>query len=192
MPKSRLKAVLALLITLLWLAALLWAYWWFQVRYVRSFDNQAVIFAGESLRLPQTLAAQGTIRLVHFWDPACPCNVGNQQHLSELIERFAGQGVSFHVLQKPGSSGTLPAPLAKLQPIAQLQGAELLPSSPAVGIWDQQGQLAYFGPYSEGVSCNSSNSFIEPILEALIEGRTVKASNSMAIGCFCPWQPETK
>ena len=32
------------------------------------------------------LAGPGPIRVVHFWDPACPCNVGNQQHLGELIE----------------------------------------------------------------------------------------------------------
>jgi hypothetical protein len=57
-----------------------------------------------------------------------------------------------------------------------------------VAIWDGQGQLAYFGPYSEGLTCSSSNSFIEPILEALAEGRKVDASNTLAVGCFCDWQ----
>ncbi len=136
------------------------------------------------------MAGPGAIRLVHFWDPACPCNVGNQQHLGELIERFAGKGVEFHVLQKPGSQGRLPDNLAALRPLAGLPGSEQLPASPAVAIWDRDGRLAYFGPYSEGAVCTSSNSFIEPILEALLQGRPVDATHTLAVGCYCPWTPE--
>ena len=61
------------------------------------------------------------------------------------------------------------------------------PASPAVAIWDHEGRLAYFGPYSEGAVCTSSNSFIEPILEALADGRPVSAGNTLAVGCFCQW-----
>lgn len=57
-----------------------------------------------------------------------------------------------------------------------------------MAIWDQQGQLAYFGPYSEGALCTSSNSFIEPILEALVAGRPVRADSNLAVGCFCDWK----
>jgi hypothetical protein len=32
-----------------------------------------------------------------------------------------------------------------------------------------------------------SNSFIEPILKALLDGRQVQASNTLAVGCYCPW-----
>jgi hypothetical protein len=62
-----------------------------------------------------------------------------------------------------------------------------LPASPAVGIWDKNGNLVYFGPYSEGATCTSSNSFIEPILEALAQGRAVSATHTLAVGCFCQW-----
>lgn len=52
------------------------------------------MFSGDALQLPEELAGPGAIRLVHFWDPACPCNVGNQQHLAELIETYGpGRGV---------------------------------------------------------------------------------------------------
>ncbi|MEG2798234.1 MAG: DUF6436 domain-containing protein, partial [Pseudomonas sp.] len=60
-------------------------------------------------------------------------------------------------------------------------------ASPAVAIWDRQGRLAYFGPYSEGLICNSQNSFIEPILLALKSDRPVSATHTMAVGCYCPW-----
>ncbi|ATH84155.1 DUF6436 domain-containing protein [Pseudomonas sp. KHPS1] len=181
------KNLLIALLALAWLVGMLLAYRWFETRYMRTFDERAAVFSGAELRLPEAIAGPGAIRLVHFWDPACPCNVGNQQHLAELIEHYTPKGVQFHVVQKPGSQGRLPAELAALQPIDELPGSADLPASPAVAIWDKQGQLAYFGPYSEGLVCNSSNSFIEPILEALAEGRTVDASNTLAVGCFCEW-----
>ncbi|WP_054885489.1 MULTISPECIES: DUF6436 domain-containing protein [unclassified Pseudomonas] len=169
-------------------ALVLWqAYATFQSRYLRPFDNQTTFFDGSQLQLPADLAGPGPVRVVHFWDPACPCNVGNQQHLGELITQFAGQGVTFHVLQKAGSHGQLPANLSSLQPIAHLPGSEHLPASPAVAIWDRQGNLAYFGPYSEGAVCNASNSFIEPIIKTLLAGRKVSASNTVGLGCYCPW-----
>lgn len=191
MSRPSRKTLLASLIALLWIAAMLAAFWWFEARYVRPFDQQTALFAGAELRLPAELAGPGPIRLVHFWDPACPCNVGNQQHLGELIEHFGPLGVSFHAVQKPGSKGQLPATLSAMQALAPLPGSAGIPASPAVAIWDIQGQLAYFGPYSEGLTCNSSNSFIEPILEALAAGRPVNASNTMAVGCFCQWPTDT-
>ncbi|MNV89579.1 hypothetical protein D3C71_1838880 [compost metagenome] len=103
------------------------------------------------------------------------------------MNRFAGQDITFHVLQKPGSHGQLPANLTALKPLASLPGSEHLPASPAVAIWDHQGRLAYFGPYSEGAVCNASNSFIEPILQALSQHRAVTAGSTLAIGCYCPW-----
>ncbi|WP_443190831.1 DUF6436 domain-containing protein [Pseudomonas indica] len=187
MPLPRRKTILASLLAVVWLGAMLAAFWWYEARFIRPFSERTTLFAGDELRLPDELAGPGPIRLVHFWDPACPCNVGNQQHLAELIERYAPRGVALYAVQKPGTRGRLPDVLAGLRPIAQLPGADRLPASPAVGIWDAQGRLAYFGPYSEGATCTSSNSFIEPILEALAQGRSVDATHTLAVGCYCPW-----
>ncbi|EPL14826.1 DUF6436 domain-containing protein [Pseudomonas sp. CF161] len=187
MPKPYRTTLLASLLALI-CAGVLWAaYDWFQGRYLRAFSEHTAVFSGDPLQLPAELAGPGAIRLVHFWDPACPCNVGNQQHLGELIEHFGPLGVEFYAVQKPGSHGQLPVTLNALKPIATLPGAEQIPASPAVAIWDRNGKLAYFGPYSEGLTCNSSNSFIEPILQALHQGRTVDATHTLAVGCYCPW-----
>ncbi|OOV97501.1 DUF6436 domain-containing protein [Pseudomonas sp. MF4836] len=187
MPKPYRTTLLASLLALI-CAGVLWAaYDWFQGRYLRAFSEHTAVFSGDPLQLPAELAGPGAIRLVHFWDPACPCNVGNQQHLGELIEHFGPLGVEFYAVQKPGSHGQLPATLSALKPIAALPGAEQIPASPAVAIWDRNGKLAYFGPYSEGLTCNSSNSFIEPILQALHQGRAVDATHTLAVGCYCPW-----
>lgn len=187
MPTPNSKPLLTAITLVLCAAALWWAYDSFQARYLRPFDNQTALFSGDQLRLPANLAGPGPIRVVHFWDPACPCNVGNQQHLGELLDHFGPLGVEFTVLQKPGSHGLLPASLTRLYPMAGLAGSEQLPASPAVAIWDRDGHLAYFGPYSEGAVCNSGNSFIEPVLKALMEDRPVHASNTLAVGCYCPW-----
>lgn len=186
------KTLLSTSIALLCTAALWWAYDSFQARYLRPFDNQATLFDGSQLRLPPELAGPGPIRVVHFWDPACPCNVGNQQHLTELVDQYIPQGVEFYAVQKPGSHGQLPSTLSRLKTITVLPGSEQIPASPAVAIWDRSGKLAYFGPYSEGLTCNSNNSFIEPILQALSEGRAVGATHTLAVGCYCPWPEEAK
>ncbi|MCL7461305.1 DUF6436 domain-containing protein [Pseudomonas sp. NW5] len=190
MPSSRRKNLLIAVLALCWFVALGGLYAWYQSRYIRPFGETTVLFDAAALRLPAELAGPGNIRVVHLWDPPCPCNVGNQQHLSELIARFAEQGVSFHVWQKPGSRGRLPESLAALQPLRELPGAEQMPASPAVAIWDRAGNLAYLGPYSEGAVCTSDNSFIEPILDALIAGRPVLATGTLAVGCYCPWATE--
>lgn len=81
----------------------------------------------------------------------------------------------------------MPDNLRQMKILTALPGADQIPAVPAVGIWDRTGKLAYFGPYSEGLTCNSSNSFIEPILQALEDGRAVNATHTLAVGCYCSW-----
>ncbi|VVN81468.1 hypothetical protein PS718_01139 [Pseudomonas fluorescens] len=187
MRSSYRTALFASLLALVCAGVLWTAYDWFQGRYLRAFSEHTAVFSGDPLRLPDDLAGPGKIRLVHFWDPACPCNVGNQQHLTEMVEHFSARGVEFFAVQRPGSHGQLPTTLSSLKTIEVLPGAEQIPASPAVAIWDRSGKLAYFGPYSEGLTCNSSNSFIEPILNALTDDRPVNATHTLAVGCYCPW-----
>lgn len=175
------KRFLLVVAIVLWIGALACALWWYNHNFIRT-----EFFVGQHLQLPQTIAGAGKIRLVHFWDPGCPCNLGNQAHLADLTRDYAA-AVDFYHVQKPGSGGHLPKNLASLQPLALTPGQQALPASPAVAIFDNSGQLAYFGPYSEGAICNASNSFVEPILDALQQGRTVRAGSNLASGCFCTW-----
>jgi hypothetical protein len=145
----------------------LWAaYDWFQGRYLRAFSEHTAVFSGDPLRLPDDLAGPAPIRLVHFWDPACPCNVGNQQHLTELVEQYAAKASSSTPCKSPAATASCPH-LEQPENHHRPARPDQIPASPAVAIWDRSGKLAYFGPYSEGLTCNSSNSFIEPILKAL-------------------------
>lgn len=183
------KKILTGLLLGSWLTAMLATLWWYNGRYIRSFSDSATLFTGGELQLPAGLAGPGKIRLVHFWEPACPCNAGNQQHLAEIMQEF-GDFVDFYHVQKPGTSGQLAKPLRDMRPLQDLPGSEQLPASPAVAIFNKEGTLAYFGPYSEGAVCTSSNSFIEPVLEALQQDRSVAAANTLASGCFCDWDQQ--
>lgn len=191
-PSKRFLLILCLLALAIMLAIGGWVWARFGVAYLRPFsdqEQQAVFFQGGGLKLPAELAGPGKIRVVHFWDPQCPCHKETDAHLNYLISLYRFSGVEFYSVQKPGSVGEmLPFLRGKLTPLESLEGMESIPASPAIAIWDQQGRLAYAGPYSEGLVCNSSNSFVEPILDALSANRSVSAANTMAVGCYCDWQ----
>jgi hypothetical protein len=179
---TAIAVVLAILIALAW--------WWrFSVSNLRPYAEQAYFFSGDALRLPDELAGSGSIRFVHFWDPDCPCHRETDAHLNYLISLYRFSDVKFYSVQKPGSKGEMsPYLKGKLAPLDGLEGMETLPASPAVAIWDRQGNLAYAGPYSEGLVCNSSTSFVEPVLDALSSGRDISSTNTMALGCYCDWR----
>ena len=155
-----------------------------------AYAEQAVVFEDADLRLPATLAgATGRIRLVHFWDPDCTsCNRETSAHLSYLISMYQRANIDFYSIRKPGTEGQLPPFLqGKLQPLDAIEGMERIPASPSVAIWDAQGQLAYAGPYSVGMVCTSANSFVEPIIDNLIDGQPVEPFGMLVVGCYCRW-----
>ncbi|MFP4898105.1 DUF6436 domain-containing protein [Paraburkholderia sp. BR14312] len=157
---------------------------------VSSYSNQPVLFEDADLRLPPDLAGNtGRIRVVHFWDPDCvSCNEITDAHLNYLITMFRDADIDFYSVRKPGTHGQLPAFLrGKIKPLRGIEGMERIPASPAIAIWDANGKLAYAGPYSTGLVCSSNNSFVEPILNKLVEGLHVEPVPMVAVGCYCPW-----
>nr|WP_303637107.1 DUF6436 domain-containing protein [Stenotrophomonas sp. 704A1] len=172
-------------------AVALWQYFGYGEQ--STFAEQAIVFDDAQLRLPAALAGDtGRIRVVHFWDPACAvCNRETGAHLSYLISMYRRAGIDFYAVRRPGTQGELPTPLRdKVIHLATIEGIEHIPASPAVAIWDRSGHLAYAGPYSIGMVCNSANSFVEPLLDRLVRGDTVRPKGLLAVGCYCPWQAQ--
>ncbi|MCV6622330.1 MAG: DUF6436 domain-containing protein [Cellvibrionaceae bacterium] len=143
----------------------LFALWFFEWRWLGRFDESLVQFDGE--RLPAIAAGRVTVQ--QFLDPSCPCNRYVQQHSEELSSNYGAQGVAFQTVEPSQNVETT------------------IPSSPAVAIWTADGDLAYFGPYSNGVICNAKTSLIEPVLQSLQSGDNPMISNTAGVGCFCPW-----
>jgi hypothetical protein len=67
-----------------------------------------------------------------------------------------------------------------------------IPASPAAAVFNHEGQLAYFGPYSEGAACLTGNGdFVEQVLDKLLAGERPQQINTAAFGCFCDWNLHT-
>ncbi|HAD47546.1 MAG TPA: thioredoxin, partial [Idiomarina sp.] len=64
----------------------------------------------------------------------------------------------------------------------------LLPSTPAVIIYNANRQLVYLGPYADGAFCTTETSFVEQLLPE-INSNKLKANggwvNTVANGCYC-------
>ncbi|PAU88115.1 thiol-disulfide isomerase [Pseudomonas sp. WN033] len=164
----------------LWLAGLAWAFWWFEGRYVKAFDRPA-FFQGVAVTPP---FPTGAVQVVHVWRSGCPCNAGHQDYVNEMSERFAAQGVRFAragLADDPGLGGVLKD--LPYWPIPEEWAS--WPGAPAVAIWDATGHLAYVGPYSDGAHCNSDSSLIEPVLVALLQGRSVAITQQDTVSCLC-------
>jgi len=156
--------------------------------YLRDYSNTTVLFNPDDFSIPAELKNIKSIRVVHFWDPKCPCNEEPDSHLRDLISLHNTSNIKFYRVQKPDSTGDI-APFLRdvMQPLDKVEGMQLLPASPSLVIWDENDNLAYAGPYSEGVTCNSNNSFVEPVLEALVAGRKISVPGTIAVGCYCDW-----
>ncbi|MBB6520081.1 DUF6436 domain-containing protein [Pseudoteredinibacter isoporae] len=141
------------------------SFWLLEWRWLGRFDNSLAQFDGQNL----LAVSNGRITVQQFIDPNCPCNRYVREHQKELQAHYGPQNVRFDFLT-PSS----------LAPVS-------IPSSPAVAIWSGDGQLAYFGPYSNGIICNAKTSFIEPVLKQLKTGENPQITNTAGVGCFCPW-----
>lgn len=165
---------------LVWLAGLVWAYWWFEGRYIKAFERP-VFFQAEQVAPP---FAPGQVQVVHVWQSSCPCSAGHEAYVEEMTRRFAEQGVRFARSGQYPTSG-MPAGLSNLPywPIPQAWSG--WPGAPSIAIWAADGSLAYVGPYSDGAHCSADSSFVEPVVQALLAGRKVNITRQDAVACLC-------
>ncbi len=160
------------LIVSVWLFASAFAFWWFEYRYWGAYSEQLIIFDAEPIRKLYPILKKERLNvplIVHFKDEDCPCDRYRVAHL-ELIA--------------PMLEGTEQIVLSRHSTL--LKGVHI-PASPAVAIWDASGDLAYFGPYSSGMTCGKGFDFINMVLNKLALDENPKWINSQGFGCFCPW-----
>lgn len=174
------RAGLTVALILVWVAGLIWAFWWYEGRYARAFERPA-FFKGTPVEPP---FPAGNVQVVHVWQPRCPCNAGHEQYIAEMTERFAAQGVRFARAGADGSENAVG--LFEGLPYWPIPPAWAgWPGSPSVAIWDASGRLAYVGPYSDGMHCNSRNSFVEPVISTLLSGRSINITSQDTVSCLC-------
>lgn len=193
-----------------WLAAMAYAFWWFLVRDLRPFyqqpQEQYALFESAEMasHLSSFLQQEGDLErsggqvvVVHFWDPDCLCSRFNNSHVRSLIDDFGNRGVKFLIVlsstseqrERVWQKGRELFPSATLISSRTLALTTSIPASPSTAIIDSQGRLAYFGPYSLGGLCLSSDDgFVETILSTLLAGGQSELNTISGFGCFCAWR----
>lgn len=160
-------------IVIAWLIGCAGIFWWFEYRYWGAYDKQVIQFDTQAIRELYPILKQDTQSkplVVHFKDDDCPCERYRLDHINTM---------------KGFLEGTSQVTLNHLdQRLAQIS----IPASPAVAIWDQNGVLAYFGPYSSGMTCGQGFDFIKIVLEKLSRNENPKWENNQGFGCFCQWK----
>lgn len=105
--------------------------------------------------------------LVHITSSNCDCSSYSNEHKISINKQAAIDG--FNVLDINIATNV----------------KEVFPSTPAALITDEEGQLIYFGPYSEGLACASSNGLIELVMNNYKKGFNSRLIFSESKGCYC-------
>lgn len=198
-----------------WLVATVFAFWWFQFKNIKAFDkdaisNRTVFFESGELgnRLENLIEKEsktgkqpGSISVIHFWNPDCPCSRFNEVHVKKIISDYADKNVEFSVVVSGKTSQQRNAYSELAKQVFNFDAVKAIrsdwpmeqgpPSSPAVAIMNKQGKLVYFGPYSLGARCSpDKGKFVEKALDGLSDEKLPqkKQLNTLAVGCFCPWR----
>lgn len=133
-----------------------------RVAFTPAFQHRAEkVFASRVADLANTV--------VHIQQAGCGCNLANNIHVAKIDSILSDFGFSPEYIQ-----------------VTDLPIQFIVPSTPAVAIFDHNAQLAYFGPYSSGYFCSSSNAIVDGFLSVIMRqqhhGPSVVTDG---VGCYC-------
>lgn len=148
------------------------------VKDIRAFDPEGELqFASTSANFDlnvrdtfKTTFARLNKSAFHIRDEDCPCSALSDNHVRSLNIKFNNAGYSVQTLSPQDHDKIV----------------SLFPSLPALAIFDINGELAYFGPYSSGYFCGARTSLIEPIVASITTNTHIGALViSDSDGCYC-------
>lgn len=169
-----------LLLIVLWFGAVLTGLWWLLDARLVWFDadgqlQQHASTAGYEQQLTAQLlqiAPDTQSAVFHIFAENCACNWrtrGHQQAIERSVSEQGGRNIAVDIDQYP-------------------ELKTLIPSTPAVIIFNANQQLVYLGPYADGAFCNTETSFVEQLLPAVSGDGAVATGgwiNTVAKGCYC-------
>lgn len=184
-PNARRWLYVIALIWLLLVAGLLWYSLRLPRQWFDPLQTQPHAF-NDAARLQEFTAALATLQpdlkpgqplFIRFRQADCRCE--------QLVDAYHQLQTS--LLQQQGYR-VLTLEKNDLEQLAKNQLPELfswITATPAVMVVDGNGALAYFGPYHQEGVCNSENSYMEPVLQAVNAQQPVNIINTLVFGCFC-------
>ena len=148
----------------LWLVAVITCFWWFEYRHWQNFQELSITFDGQQLEgLYSKVEVTNQITVMHFVDKECPCYTYSEAHVQRL------QASLIHTKQITVTDPEMTS----------------VPATPSVAVWDQNGELAYFGPYSSGAVCGKGKDFVSRVLAELNSNSNPRWINTLGVGCYC-------
>jgi len=172
--KSKSSAPLHLyIIVFVWLAFTLVAAAYFITDRLVPFDpnqklnNMSQYALVNKIKSDFELPADLSNTLVNFVSENCRCNQTSSTHLSDVKMTAERENMSvINVVIPDNFSG-------------------IIPSTPAVLALDDNSELIYFGPYSEGLSCSSGEGIIDLVMSNYKKGFNAKLIMTATQGCYC-------
>jgi len=167
-----------------WLFGMVAAFWYFEFQPQRGFVAPGFAVAGDPqqrelaqrwfqglLRVSPAYAGAAQLTVVHVYRDGCVCNRFTDRHVAEIEARFSHNGVRFMRIesQSAGAAG-LPGWVSSL---------------PAAFVFGADGELLYFGPYSDAAWCGRSGARVESVIERALQGVPPLPPAKTAWGCFC-------
>ena len=177
------KSILAVMLFVSVILMLLWV----RSAYYQWYDPELLLTA----ELAQ--ASSEPDSMVLYLDLDCPCNFLSSVHIDNLRLKYQSSVSQYIWLDPDQWSETIVKKLAAqfaIEPNNIIEAPSywqrIIKKTPTVILFNRSGALGYLGPVSSGLSCNTSNSFIDQLLENIANGIRVNGLiNSQVKGCFC-------
>lgn len=110
--------------------------------------------------------------VVHFKQAACACNHVAQEHIDSVKTLAIENGFTNKTLDN-----------------VDPKNFRYIPATPAIAVFNRDGELSYFGPYSAGFSCSPGNGLVEAFLKNTVSDQFGSTVISQVNGCYCPVTP---
>jgi hypothetical protein len=191
-----------------WLAGTGYAFWSFELGQQRSFESPRTVLFDSGTRARSAEAwfrasiaplanggAPAAATVVHVYMAGCICNRFTHAHLARIVTRYRSAGVNFFAAMRPAAGGGVAVDTAPkgLPRIALPAGNELswIEATPAALVYDANGKLVYFGPYSDSARCGESGGLVERVLDRVLLGHPPHPQPFYGGGCFCGEKKES-
>jgi hypothetical protein len=200
MPRRGPIAVASWALLIVWLGGSAASFWFMEMRDWRSFERAGAVFGDiDTARVEQwyrsnidtMLAADARPKLtfIHLYNPDCGCNRFIDPHLKRLVGHYQSLGVKFVVAPAHAevANAVTPVNLPAISATYSTLAAAGVNSSPAALIFDANGRLVYYGPYSDSAWCGSTANLVEPVLDRALSGLASARHPRASRGCLCGW-----
>ena len=143
------------------------------------------------------LRSPGTVTLINFWNPSCPCSRYMETHVARLAATYEKRGVRFVTVVECGETNTERTDALKAwkdrsldrfavaaDPGSAIACAFGVWAAPAAVILNQRGRITYVGAYNAARFCDARRTaWAEQALASTVDNKPLLRSNSPFFGC---------